>query len=222
MIPDMMNAAADRLALADWRRQVAELYAAIRHHPEPLEAWRFFRARRDNLFQTHPQTPLNPVQQARFTGLPYFHYNPAWRVPVNIERNVAPAAFHVDLGADGVLSYTRVAQLHFTWQDAPYSLSLFWLEGYGGGLFLPFGDATNGALTYGGGRYLLDTIKGADLGFMTAGAALDFNFAYNPSCAYNPDWVCPLTPPENRLPLAVTAGEQTPPDWRQGVEDVPD
>ncbi len=216
-----MTAHPDRLALADWRRQVAELYAAIRHHPDPLEAWRFFRARRDRLFQTHPQTPLTPAQQAHFAGLLYFHYNPAWRISVTIEREAPPAAYSVDLGVDGVLHYTRVAQLHLTWQDTSHSLSLFWLEGYGGGLFLPFGDATNGALTYGGGRYLLDAIKGADLGLQEAGAVLDFNFAYNPSCAYNPQWVCPLTPPENRLPLSVTAGEQMPPDRWQGVNNVP-
>jgi uncharacterized protein (DUF1684 family) len=87
-------------------------------------------------------------------------------------------------------------------------LSLFWISGYGGGVFVPFADATSRETTYGGGRYLLDTIKGADLGSTPEGEIiLDFNFAYNPSCAYNPRWTCPLAPPENRLPFAVTAGE---------------
>ena len=92
---------------------------------------------------------------------------------------------------------------------APSSeLALFWLDAYGGGVFLPFADATRGRETYGGGRYLLDTVKGADLGEEDGRLVLDFNFAYNPSCSYDPRWVCPLSPPENRLPVAVRAGEQ--------------
>ena len=85
---------------------------------------------------------------------------------------------------------------------------MYWLEGYGGGVFLPFRDATSGRETYGGGRYLLDTVKGADLGAAADGLVLDFNFAYNPSCAYGPQWVCPLAPRANTLDVAVRAGEQ--------------
>ena len=87
-------------------------------------------------------------------------------------------------------------------------LNLYWIEGYGGGLFLPFADATNDRETYGGGRYLYDTIKGADLGLTATEILLDFNYAYNPSCAYDARWVCPLPLAENRLPLAVRAGER--------------
>ncbi len=90
------------------------------------------------------------------------------------------------------------------------SLEVHWLEAYGGGVFLSFGDATSGRETYGGGRYLLDTVKGADLGSAGDRLVLDFNFAYNPSCAYDPRWVCPLAPPANRLPVAVEAGERLP------------
>ncbi|MEE8544514.1 MAG: DUF1684 domain-containing protein, partial [Alphaproteobacteria bacterium] len=90
-------------------------------------------------------------------------------------------------------------------------LTLYWIGGYGGGVLLPFRDATSGETTFGGGRYLLDTLKGADLGLADAGAALlDFNFAYNPSCAYAERWVCPLAPPANHLPTAVPAGEKAP------------
>ena len=81
------------------------------------------------------------------------------------------------------------------------ALAVYWLEGYGGGLWLPFADATSGASTYGGGRYLYDTIKGADLGVSERAIVLDFNYAYNPSCAYDERWSCPLSPP--REPLAV-------------------
>ena len=101
---------------------------------------------------------------------------------------------------------TRFALARFGDQE----LELFWLEAYGGGLFLPFRDATGGSETYGGGRYLLDTVKGADLGTEEGRVVLDFNFAYNPSCAYDPKWACPLSPPANRLAVAVRAGEKKP------------
>ena len=90
----------------------------------------------------------------------------------------------------------------------PVALEAYWLEGYGGGVFVPFRDDTCGQETYGGGRYVLDTVKGADLGTDGDRLILDFNFAYNPSCAYDAGWVCPLAPPANFLPLAVTAGER--------------
>jgi uncharacterized protein (DUF1684 family) len=90
----------------------------------------------------------------------------------------------------------------------PRTLDVYWLEGYGGGLFLPFADATSGSETYGAGRYLLDTVKGADLGSSEEELVLDFNFAYNPSCAYDPQWVCPLAPAANRLGVPVRTGER--------------
>lgn len=114
----------------------------------------------------------------------------------------------MDLGADGALRYTRIALAQFTGPHGPAALSLYWIEGYGGGLFLPFRDHTSGAETFGGGRYLYDTIKGADLGSGERSIVLDFNYAYNPSCAYDERWVCPLAPPENALPFAVRAGER--------------
>jgi uncharacterized protein len=90
----------------------------------------------------------------------------------------------------------------------PQSLDLYWLDGYGGGVFLSFADATSGTETYGACRYLLDTVKGSDLGERDGRLVLDFNFAYNPSCAYDPRWVCPLAPPGNRLPVPVRGGER--------------
>ena len=104
--------------------------------------------------------------------------------------------------------FRRFGVVRFELAGSPRELALFWLEGYGGGAFLPFADATSGEETYGGGRYLLDTVKGADLGEADGRLVLDFNFAYNPSCSYDPRWVCPLSPPENRLPVEVRAGER--------------
>ena len=94
--------------------------------------------------------------------------------------------------------------------DGPRSLSVFWMAGYAGGLFIPFRDATNGTETYGAGRYLLDAAKSADLGPGAAPGSivLDFNFAFQPSCAFDPIWACPLAPPENRLDLRIEAGER--------------
>ena len=90
-------------------------------------------------------------------------------------------------------------------------LPLLWLDAYGGGLFLPFRDATNGGETYGGGRYLLDQVKGADLGASADGRLiLDFNYAYHPSCAHDPQWTCPLAPAGSVLHLPVRAGELAP------------
>ena len=102
----------------------------------------------------------------------------------------------------------RVARLTIPFSEGSKDLSLFWIEGYGGGLFLPFGDSTNNESIYGGGRYLLDTIKHADLGEKDGSLVLDFNFAYNPSCAYNSLWDCPLAPFENKLNVAIPAGEK--------------
>jgi len=97
--------------------------------------------------------------------------------------------------------------------DTACQLQVLWLDAYGGGIFIPFRDATCGSETYGGGRYLLDSVKGAELGssFESETVTLDFNYAYYPSCAYDPIWPCPLAPPENRLQIAVRLGERLTP-----------
>ena len=99
---------------------------------------------------------------------------------------------------------TNICAAHFR---RPGGLAHRFIQ-YGGGLFVPFSDATAGNTTYGGGRYLLDTAKSADLGARDGALVLDFNFAYNPSCAYDSKWTCPLAPPANRLAAAIEAGER--------------
>jgi uncharacterized protein len=111
---------------------------------------------------------------------------------------------------DHPYSFTRFARALFAVHGQGLSLDLYWLDGYGGGVYLCFADATSSDETYGAGRYLLDTVKGADLGSERGRLVLDFNFAYNPSCSYDPSWVCPLTPPGNRLPVAIRGGERYP------------
>ena len=178
----------------------------------PEQTWAHWRQTRDQLFAYHSQTALSGEQLAAFQGLSYFDYDPAWRFTAQLDTDVETAVIPIETDVDGTIRAQRIGQVHLEMAGQPVTLSLFWLLGYGGGVFLPFRDETHGELTYGGGRYLLDTIKHADLG-QTAGGELilDFNYSYNPSCAYNHQWSCPLAPQENHLSLAVTAGEQKSP-----------
>jgi hypothetical protein len=109
------------------------------------------------------------------------------------------------------VAFHRIGTLTFELYQRQFQLPALWIDGYAGGLFVPFKDATSGQQTYGGGRYLLDTIKSADLSSdaREATVILDFNYAYHPSCAYDPVWVCPLAPPESHLPIRVEAGERS-------------
>ena len=188
--------------LLDWRRRVAGLYNEVRADPDPRHAWEHWRVVRDELIASHPQSPLGAAERDAFRGVTYFAYDPRYRVSAGL---VAAEPVELDMAESRV---TRFASAEFELDGRGLSLDCFWLQGYGGGLFLPFGDTTNGTTTYSGGRYLLDTVKGADLAVDDGKLVLDFNFAYNPSCAYDPGWVCPLAPAANRLPVAVEAGER--------------
>ena len=205
-----LSAPANPFTLAHWRRSVAEHYAAVRAAAgaDGQAAALRFRAAREQLFRDHAQSPIAAERRLGWPGLAWYDYDPSWRVSAAIEHVLARTEFEIVLAADGVLRCARVGRVHFTLGGEPATLTLFWLEGYGGGLWLPFADASNGRETYGGGRYLYDTIKGADLGGTEDRLVLDFNYAYHPSCAYDGRWSCPLSPPENRLPFAVHAGER--------------
>ncbi len=192
----------DLPTLLDWRRRVADLYHDVRADPGPLHAWDHWRAVRDELISSHPQSPLGLAGREQFRGTDYFAYDPHYRVTAGLVAT-EPTALDIPDGR-----FTRFARVELELDGRALRLDCYWLDGYGGGLFLPFGDATNGKASYGGGRYLLDTAKGADLGSENGRLVLDFNFAYNPSCSYDARWVCPLAPPGNRLPVAVEAGER--------------
>jgi uncharacterized protein len=202
----------EAVALADWRLRVAALYLAEPSEGEAGAA--SFRRGRDLLFRDHPQSPLDAGQRASFAGLAWFPYDPAARVAAESRPADTGEELAIDTGGeDGTVRYRRVARLATPYGD----LTLFWTIGYGGGLFLPFRDATAGRETYGAGRYLTDTIKGTHRrGLEVDGGRvlLDFNYAYNPSCAYNARWACPLAPPENHLQAPVRAGERAFPDPR--------
>ncbi|MDZ7801696.1 MAG: DUF1684 domain-containing protein [Trueperaceae bacterium] len=201
----------DELDLLDYRREVAAMYARVRDDARPPDArCTAFRREKDRLFATHPASPLSAAQRPGFRGLPYHPFDPSWRTTAVWDGEVDRTVLEVDAGRDGRLRLARVARLTFELTGERHALDAYWLSGYGGGLFVPFRDATSGSESYGGGRYLLDTIKHADLGSQAGTLVLDFNYAYNPSCAYHPDWVCPLAPPGNTLALAVMAGEKDP------------
>ena len=206
----------DFLDLYDYRRRVAAMYReraeALQSGEDAALVLQRFRVARNALFATHPQSALDEEQRKQFEGLRYFPYNQALSVTASVETTIEPALLTVAMNAEESMTMTKVARLHFTVEGQEVGLSLYWLNIYGGGLFLPFRDTTSPAESYGGGRYLFDTIKGSDFlpvpGFSEKERiVLDFNYAYNPSCAYNYKWVCPLAPLENRLHVPIRAGE---------------
>ena len=197
----------DLIALVDWRSRVFDLYHRVRQAPDPHHAWNEWRATRDELFRSHSQSPLPEGDRSSFQGLAYFDYDPVLRVVARV-HGLPPRPYDIQTSGEGTVSFSRFAGVTFSIGGRELELELYWLEGYGGGVFLPFQDSTSGQETYGGGRYLLDTVKGADLGSIDGRLVLDFNFAYNPSCSYDAQWICPLSPPENRLDVRVEAGER--------------
>ncbi|ANJ27920.1 DUF1684 domain-containing protein [Agromyces aureus] len=201
------------LQLVDWRRRVFGLYAGVRQLSahDPAAGHELWKSGRDELFAGHPQSPLLPDDRASFTGLTVARYDPDWRFELEVRRPEEPQRLVIESASDGKIRFSLVGTVR-----VPYlgTLDVWRLTQYAGGLFVPVKDKLAGTAggTYGGGRYLLDTAKGADLG---PGAGLDtlvidFNFAYNPSCAYDPSWSCPLAPSGNTLREEVPVGERMP------------
>jgi uncharacterized protein (DUF1684 family) len=202
------RSASAALELLDWRRRVFAVYADARGSGDPRSAWDRWREVRRELITGHPQSPIrDATARAAFPGPAYFHYDPGARALATVKAST-PERRVIEGSADGRFEMTRFGEAHFDLFGEAHTLGLYWIEVYGGGVFLSFRDGTSGRETYGAGRYLLDTVKGADLGTEGGRLVLDFNFAYQPSCAYDPMWVCPLAPPENRLAVEVRAGER--------------
>jgi hypothetical protein len=210
------GSATDRAWLADWRRRAAGLYAEVRAMAasDPAIALVHWRAVREWLYREHPQSPVPPEARAGFQAR-HFDHDPSLRFEVILEPAPPPqpGAFAIELpnSGDDHPSFTRVGRIAMPFASGTRTLSVFWMAGYAGGLFIPFRDATNGTETYGAGRYLIDSAKSADLGGDPATGTLiiDFNFAFQPSCAFDPRWACPLAPPENRFEIAIRAGERS-------------
>lgn len=217
------------LDLYDYRRRVAALYQqceeALRSGVDELAVLQRFRSQKDALFAQHPQSALNSEQRHHFTGLSYFPYDPLLRVEATFTPEAAEENLHLEASGPHAMRFQRAGHVSFSLGTTPLTLWVYWIDVYGGGLFLPFRDATCGPESYGGGRYLFDTVKGSDFlrvepretasaeaespyGYAGGQIILDFNYAYNPSCAYDERWVCPLAPNENRLPIPIRAGER--------------
>ena len=208
MTDDFKLPAISPLDVADWRIDMFGIYAQVREiaKTDPHDAHVVWRNERDELFVHHPASPLLDQKRDDFHGLSYFDYDPAMCFEAVVEP-ADPETREVTTGTDGVVTFERVGVVN---PDGIGSLDVWRLTGYGGGIFIPVKDALAGqdGGTYGAGRYLVDTIKGAHLGLNSTSLILDFNFAYNPSCAYDPRWLCPLAGPGNTVATETRAGER--------------
>jgi uncharacterized protein (DUF1684 family) len=165
-----------------------------------MSALERFRKDKDEFFRTSPQSPLTPAQKRSFEGLRYFPEDPALDLTPDIELLHDPTPVSMQTTKGDVQTYERFGRIRFTVEGQGASLTLYRNE-YG--LFLPFVDALAGKETYGAGRYLEPEELAGNR------AHINFNLAYNPYCAYNEHWSCPITPAENRLKVAIRAGEKT-------------
>jgi uncharacterized protein len=212
------GSATDKAWLADWRRRVAALYAEVRAMAasDPAIAHAHWQAVREYLYREHPQSPV-PIDQRGTFRASHYPYDPGlrWELPMTPAPQTAsqaapdaPTGFSTS--ATDILAFSRIGRIELPLPGGPRPLSVYWMSGYSGGLFIPFRDATNGHETYPAGRYAIDSAKSADLGGdpSTGRLTIDLNFAYQPSCAFDPRWACPLAPPENRLDVQIRAGER--------------
>jgi uncharacterized protein (DUF1684 family) len=207
-------------ALALWRETRERLYREHPQSPVPAARRAAFRAAHFDhdprlRFTVHiePVTPAAPGDPAGgLSGAGPIDFGAAAGAAAGDSTSASSGSGPVQLpvSGGGLMAFRRFGTLTVPFPEGPRRLEIYWTEGYAGGLFLPFRDATNGSETYGAGRYLLDAAKSADLGGDPAAGTLvlDFNFAFQPSCAHDPKWACPLAPPANRLDLAVRAGER--------------
>jgi uncharacterized protein len=162
---------------------------------------------RDELMRDHPESPLPPGDDLRATGVPYWPYDPELRFALELRPSEEPATLALPTGGAHTTQLRRIGHVVLP-EPLHATLDVWWMEQYAGGLFVPLRDGTAGTDSYGGGRYLLDTAKGADLGVDDGRLVLDFNFLYHPSCRYNADWQCPLAPVGNTIAAAIRAGER--------------
>lgn len=194
-------------ALLDYRRRVFALYDEVRRvsASDPATAHTRWREVRDELFGAHPQSAIAAEERTAFRGLRHFPYDPRYRFTAPLIEEEGER-FEIQTSTGEAMWLRQVGRVEIPLGTLP----VFWIDVYGGGIFIPFKDATSARETYGGGRYLLDTAKGADLGSTADGRlVLDLNFAYHPSCHYNYRWSCPLAGPESRLDARVEAGEMS-------------
>jgi uncharacterized protein len=158
-----------------------------------------FREQKDRFFKTHEHSPLTPDQQQHFAGLRYFPANSELRIVAPIERVTDQTPVIMQTSTGDTATYTRYGRVQVAIDGQLITLTVYANDQT---LFLPFVDALAGSETYAAGRYLEPELLEHDR------VLIDFNRAYNPYCAYNDQWSCPITPPENRLPVPIRAGEK--------------
>ena len=158
--PDLSTAA----DVVDWRRRVHALYRAVRETTEPRQAHETWRQGRDELLASHPASPLLAEHRAGFSGLAVADYDERYRFEVAVTEPdpSLPSAFKASTATDGDVPFERLGTVVLPAPDGEVRLDVWRLASYGGGIFLPVKDPAPDS--YGGGRYVLDTIKGADLG----------------------------------------------------------
>ncbi|MEM6282290.1 MAG: DUF1684 domain-containing protein [Chloroflexota bacterium] len=160
------------------------------------------RKQKNNFYRTHPHSPLTPEQQQHFTGLTYYDPNPSLILEVEVDVFEDQEQILMQTNRNELKPFFRYGSFDVTVGEQTASLTIY--RSPEGNFFLPFVDANAGSETYPAGRYL-------DLESMDDGLfVVDFNLAYNPYCAYNERWVCPVTPAENRIDLPIEAGEKLP------------
>ena len=159
-----------------------------------------FRAEKDRVFASDPHSPLTPEQRSAFRGLAYFAENPQLVIHASVDRDIEPGDVTMGTTAGDEQTYRRYGLVRFNVDGQPAQLVLYASED-SDELFLPFRDATSGHESYGAGRYLELHAHGDTV-------TVDFNYAYNPNCAYDPSWSCPLPPSENWLKVPIRAGEK--------------
>src|SRR5258707_13197471 len=146
--------------LLDYRRSVSDIYSSVRNSQvDNSTRWQRFREARDQLLCTHVQSALSLEQKATFSGLHYYPYDPAYRFIVPVEPDPEPETLDVHLKYDGTMRMRRFGKIHFAVQRQPLSLSVYWIEGYGGGLFLAFWHLTNNHENLCGSRYFFGNLQ---------------------------------------------------------------
>ena len=168
---------------------------------------RHFRAQVDDFMEHHPQSPLDLKQRDYFNGLFYYDENEALNMVVDVD--LLPSTepmIKMETSTGDIRPYRRYGIIHFTINEEPAQLTIY-SDLYGNDFFLPFRDATSGKETYGAGRYLDNHRPGLEP-LPDNKIKINFNFAYNPYCAYSPAYSCPLPPRENWLSVPIEAGEK--------------
>jgi uncharacterized protein len=188
------------------------LGAACTSGPGPVDATahdqetRDIRARKDEMFRSSPDSPIPADTRGRFAGLAYYDIKPEFHVTgfLTVDRSGPPMLIKLDTSTHEPRQMRKVGTLGFTLGQSQYKLTAFADvdDTAMKRLFVPFGDLTNNVETYGGGRYL--DLDRTPTGFYD----LDFNRAYHPYCVYNTTYDCPVPPRENRLAVAIPAGER--------------